>query len=457
LLPARSGPGSTADSTIPPAVAAALSSVVGVGVREVEKVPIFHNGRFRNEEVEGLGAGSGVVISEEGLILTNAHVVAGAREVHVRLLTGREIDAAVVSVDEASDLALLRAPGIGLPAIPFSDEPLPPSGSVAFVLGNRADRGTEVAPGRIGPHRHVRAGARPIEFWCEVEAPVGPGDSGGALLDSAGRLLGIPSLLVSYASEGSHPTPSPVGLFIPAAHARRALRLMLSTPALPWPFIGLLLDDPLLASGSGPPREDDTAVRVRRVMPGSPAAAAGLQVGDRITAIGERPVGDRFEALDAVLDLEPGRSVSLRFERDGRPATITLKPGRRPADPRPDGPDDFALHTGLNLDSRPGEPGRRDAAPLAFARMTPRARSEMPLLEAALFDAGPSLEAILPGRDALEGRAKHLPIFTAEDLSAILPRCFVKEQFVALVHWDLGGRQTLDRAYVHRKIYPVVL
>src|SRR5262245_61055108 len=173
---------------LPPAVAAAFGAVVSVRVHEIVKVPVFRNGRFRREPVEGLGAGSGVVISEDGLILTNAHVVAGGTRVDIATADGREMGAVVASLDEASDLALLRAAGGRFRSISLSDACLPSPGTPLFVVGNRADLGPQVAWARMGRHRKLRAGARPLEFWSEIEAPIGPGNSGGAVLDTEGRL-----------------------------------------------------------------------------------------------------------------------------------------------------------------------------------------------------------------------------------------------------------------------------
>jgi S1-C subfamily serine protease len=440
---------------LPTPVAEAYEGVVGVRVREVVEVPVFRAGRFQPEPVEGLGAGSGVVISADGLVVTNAHVVARSAEVHVRLLSGREIEARVLSLDEASDLALLRVPVSGLRPIPLADGPAPPAGTPAYVLGNRGDLGTEVAWARIGAHRKVRAGARPLEFWSEVEAPVGPGSSGGALLDREGRLLGIPSLLVSYAAEWAQPAWRSTGLFIPVAHVRRALARMQAGPRPIWAFLGLLLEDPLMARSEGAAYDDQAGVRVRRVLPGSPAEEAGFVRGDRVHSIGPRPVHDIFEALDAVLDLAPGLEIGVEIERHGQRLSLAVTPEARPDDPRPEAADDFTLHTGLRLSANADENGKPSG--FAVAALTARARAAMPAFEADLFVQHPSLQSILPGQSALAGEARRLPIATAGSLEEALRLCFVEDQFVALAHWSVGGRESVDKAHVHRKIYPVVL
>src|SRR2546428_2431970 len=303
---------------LPDGVAAAFGGIVSVRVHEVVKVPVFRGGRFLREPVDGLGAGSGVVVSADGFILTNAHVVAGSTEVTIGTTDGRQIGARVVSVDEASDLALLRATEGSFRPIAFGKDGLPVSGAALFVLGNRAVLGPQVGWAKMGSHERVRVGARPLEFWAEVLAPVGPGDSGGAVVDAAGRLVGVPSLLITYSGEAERTDPLSSGLFIPARHARRAMNRMMEGPQAAWPWIGLLLDDPLIIQSQGRVWDPARGAVVRRVFPGSPASEAGVLQGDRVVAIAARPARDNFEALDAVLDLKAGAGTTPTVEADGR-------------------------------------------------------------------------------------------------------------------------------------------
>jgi S1-C subfamily serine protease len=453
--PATAPSTSPAIDIVPQAVAAAVKGVVTLRVREIKKAPVFRGGRFEWEPVEGSGVGSGVVLSSDGLIVTNAHVVSGSSEVRIRFAPGEEVEGRVLAVDEASDLALVRAARGSFRAIEFAEGALPESGTPAFVVGDRADAGPEVAWGTIGSHRKVRAGARPLEFWCEVKASVGPGDSGGALLNRSGRLIGIPSLMIQYNPGASAVSAGAVGLFIPAAHVHRVVARMLRNPAVAWAFLGALLDDPLLAASEGRNFEDSQGARVRRVFPGSPAERAGLRPGDRITAIGNRPARDDFDALDAVLDLSPGGSVRIVVSRGAERIELTATVGTRPPDPRPDPLDDFTLHTGLRL--VPRADAEAGLTVLASAGMSPRLMSELLPLEADLFASSPILGSLLPGQDALAGGSKRPSPTSAEDLASLLPRCFVGEEFVALAHWTTGDMRTIDRAHVHRKVYPVVL
>jgi S1-C subfamily serine protease len=441
--------------TLPEPVASAFGAIVSVRVHEVVKVPVFRGGRFLREPVEGLGAGSGVVVSEDGLILTNAHVVAGGTRVEIATVDGREMGASVVSVDEASDLALLRASGGRFRSVAFADGGPPAPRTPLYVLGNLADRGPQIAWARMGTHAKLRVGARPLEFWSEIEAPIGPGNSGGAILDASGRLVGVPSLLITYTEEAQRTDTHASGLFIPARHARRAMRRMLAGPRAEWPWIGLLLEDQLIAASAGMAWDPARGARVRRVFQDSPAAEAGIKTGDRIVAVGPAATADPFEALDAVLDLTTGEKTTITVERDGRTLDFTVIPSLRPADPRPDPLDDFALHTGFRLQSRAA--GREGRSALSLAGMSSFTRRDLPVFEATLFDERPALASILPGQNALDGLTRRLPIPSLDDLAAILARCFVEEQFVALAHWDFGNGKALDRAHVHRKVYPVVL
>jgi len=441
--------------TLPGPVTSAFGAIVSVRVHEIVKVPVFRGGRFLREPVEGLGAGSGVAISDDGLILTNAHVIAGGTRVEIATVDGRTLGANVVSVDEASDLALLRASGGRFRSVSFIEGDPPAPRTPLYVLGNLADRGTQIARATMGTHSKLRVGARPLEFWSEIEAPIGPGNSGGAILDASGRIVGVPSLLITYTEQPHRTDTHASGLFIPARHARRSLRRMLAGPRAEWPWIGLLLEDPLIAASDGTAWDPSRGARVRRVFPDSPAAEAGIRTGDRVVAIGQTATVDPFEALDAVLDLAVGEKITIVVQRDGRPLPLTIVPSTRPADPRPDPLDDFALHTGFRL--QPMAAGREGRSVLSLAGMTSYTRRDLAQFEANLFDERPALVSILPGQNALEGLTRRLPVPSLDDLSAILARCFVEEQFVALAHWDFGSGKALDRAHVHRKIYPVVL
>ncbi len=147
--------------------------------------------------------------------------------------------------------------------------------------------------------------------------------------------------------------------------------------------------------------------------------------------------------------------MTVGVERSGSALDLVVSVVARPPDPRPDPLDDFTLHTGLRLTPRlDPDQGRPQ---IASSGLSERARSEMLPFEAELFASGPILGALLPGQDALAGSSKRSPVASTGDLSDLLPRCFVNEQFVALAHWTSDSGRTVDRAHVHRKIYPVVI
>ncbi len=439
---------------LPLPVTAAIDSIVSVRVRDVKRRPVWREDHFESVEVDGKGAGSGVVVSEDGLILTCAHVIDGAREVRIRLATGREETATVVAVDAASDLALLRASGGAYRPIRFAPGNVPERGTPAFIVGNRDDRGPEIEPGRIGVHRLVRTGVRPIEFWAEVEGRIGPGNSGGAVLSAQGELIGIPGLQIVPSGTPASAAGSS-GLFIPAAHARRALAHLRNGARPSWAWLGLLLEDPLLAQTDGRGWFPGDGPVVRQAFVGGPAAAAGCRKGDRIVAVGSRSVRDAFEAQDAVLDLAAGQATTITVERGGALLLLEIAAALRPDDPRPDPLDDFALHTGLRLQPELGS--RSDVTPIALASMSRAASRGLAGPEAALLAERPRLASVLPGADLLRGRMRRTRVTSEENLASLMTRCFVDDQFVALVHWEIGPGQALDRVHVHRKIYPIII
>jgi hypothetical protein len=166
-------------------------------------------------------------------------------------------------------------------------------------------------------------------------------------------------------------------------------------------------------------------------------------------------VRDNFEALDAVLDLAAGADATVEVERSGRIVPLSLVTGLRPDDPRPDPLDDFYLHTGIQLAAGPAARGGQGTFVLDAISREARARMTDPEME--LFRERPSLGSLLPGAELLGGSSRRHPVGSAEGLAGLIGRCFVEDQFVALIHWDLGGGRTIDRAHVHRKIHPVII
>jgi len=262
--PAAVAPAARAD--IPAIVDAVSPSVVAVLV----------------QGVRGQGQGSGVVWREDGTIVTNAHVVQGAGEVEVRLAGGEELPARVVAAAPAFDLAVLEVDR-RLPAVPFADA-LPEVGELAVAIGNPLGfEGTATAGIVSGLDRALPTGGRTpaLVGLLQTDASISPGNSGGALVDAEGRVIGINVAYVPPAARAVS-----IGFAIPAPVAVQVAEELLADGEVERPYLGVAL-------GPLPPtagRSVEEGVLVAAVEPGGPAEAAGIERGDVVVRVGEREV-----------------------------------------------------------------------------------------------------------------------------------------------------------------------
>ena len=274
----------------------------------------------------GSGAGSGVVVSPDGLVLTNAHVVAGAEAVQVTAAEGRPVAARLLGADPDTDLALLRAESAGaLPAATLGDSAALRVGQLAVAIGNplgfssTVTAGVVSAVGRSLPGR----GGRPIEDLVQTDAALNPGNSGGALVDSAGRVIGINTAIIAGAqglcfAVAANTAQLVLGQLVRFGRVRRAaLGLTGQREAVPRRFarpIGV---------------EQATGVLVAAVQPGGPAARAGIERGDLILTLGGLPVTGVDALLRWLTGERVGEAAEVLLLRRGDPRRVTVVPSER--------------------------------------------------------------------------------------------------------------------------------
>jgi serine protease Do len=286
--------------------------------------------RERLRQVEGLG--SGFIVSQDGYVVTNQHVVAGATQIVVTLMDGRQLQAELVAADELTDLAVLKVDGGNLPVAPLGNSDDLLIGEWAIAIGNPfgyllADRNPSVTVGVISAFgRDIRPGQgeNGEQVWSnmiQTDAAINPGNSGGPLVNSAGEVIGVNSFIFSR-SGGS----IGLGFAIPIDRAKRALADIVEFGSIRRPWTGLHV------STETPPGNGrlSAGVIVTRVDPGSPAAAAGLREGDLLVEAEGEPIGSALDWEGRVLDMPSGDSVELVVQRaDGRVA-VTLTPEEDP-------------------------------------------------------------------------------------------------------------------------------
>ncbi len=261
------------------------------------------------------GTGSGVVYSEDGLILTNEHVVRGSPAVEIQFADGRVVDGTVTATDAVTDLALVRAERTGLVPAVFAEE-LPEVGSLAVVIGSPLGFQNTVTAGIVsGLHREIPGSAsqgQSLVDLIQTDAPISPGNSGGAVLNGDAEVIGISEAYIPP-QQGS----VALGFAIPSATAVDIAGQLATTGRATHAFAGLVPAriTPDIATRFDLP--DTDGVIVPDVAAGGPAAAAGLQPGDVITAIDGVPTPTPEDFLAELRPHEPGDTLSLGVLRPG--------------------------------------------------------------------------------------------------------------------------------------------
>lgn len=279
------------------------------------------NNRVPDQVQQGLG--SGVVITPDGYILTNNHVIEGADDVKVTIGEAtKKYDAKVVGRDSSADLAVLKIEATGLtPAVFGSSEQLQ-VGDVVLAIGNPFGVGQSVSRGIVSAvGRGVGIGV--IEDFIQTDAAINPGNSGGALIDTQGRVVGINSAILSRSGGFAG-----VGFAIPIDLARTIAEQIVNTGHVERGFLGVWpqdLDEELTAQFGA-----EKGALISEINPDSPAEKAGLTAGDVITKIDGKEIRDGRHLLLVVSQIAPETKVIVEYLRDGKPASMTVALGRRP-------------------------------------------------------------------------------------------------------------------------------
>ncbi|MFI0471503.1 S1C family serine protease [Halomonas sp. HMF6819] len=269
--------------------------------------------------------GSGVIISQDGYVLTNHHVINDADQIQVALRDGRETLADVVGTDPESDLAVLRIDLDDLPVIELSDSQEVAVGDVALAIGNPFGVGQTVTMGIISATGRSHLGLNAYEDFIQTDAAINPGNSGGALVNAEGALVGINTAIFSR-SGGSQG----IGFAIPANLAHSILNELVTRGRVIRGWLGIeaqALSRELAASfGLSTPQ----GVIVAGVVSGGPAAKAGLQPGDVLLSIDNQAILDARATMSDIASIAPGTSLPLTVVRNGESIELTLEVGERP-------------------------------------------------------------------------------------------------------------------------------
>jgi serine protease Do len=337
-------------------------SVVTIKVEAKQELPDvfkFFGGRGGDEGPQGKvqGAGSGVIFTSDGSILTNNHVVEKATRIDVVLRDGRTFRAKVAGTDPAVDLAVVKIDAKDLPAATFADSNKARVGEWVLAIGAPFGLDYTLTAGVLSAKgRSIHANE--IEDYLQTDASINPGNSGGPLVNLQGQVLGINTVIIGG---------SGIGFAIPSSIARSVGEQLQTKGKVSRAWIGVSFQ-PLtseLAKSLGKP--DTHGALVASVVPKSPADKAGVKPGDVIEQVDGQPVVQSPDLLRAVLMKPVGSKVALRVLRDGKPVTLQMNTAERPGD--------------LRAEAAPGESGEASAAPgalgLNLQQLTPQISQEL--------------------------------------------------------------------------------
>jgi serine protease Do len=285
------------------------------------------NGRFnmpRDSREKALG--SGVIVSPEGYILTNNHVIDGATDVRVTLSDKREFKARIVGADPKTDVAVVKIDAKNLTPITIGDSSKVQVGDVALAIGDPFGVGQTVTKGIISATGRGNLGIEDYEDFLQTDAPINPGNSGGALINDRGELVGINTAIISHGSGGSQG----IGFAVPANLARQVMDQVLKNGHVTRAYLGIYPQDvtPRMAKAFG--EKDSQGIVIGDVSPNSPAKQAGIERGDIILEVNGKPVTDSNQLRMSISMMQPGTELKLKTLRNGTERDATVKLAEMP-------------------------------------------------------------------------------------------------------------------------------
>ncbi len=284
----------------------------------------FFGDRSRQSEPQ-VGLGSGVIVSSDGYLLTNHHVIEGADDVEVMLTDGRQARAKLVGTDPESDLAVLKIELDRLPAMTFGDADQLQVGDVVLAIGNPFGVGQTVTSGIISALGRNQLGINTFENFIQTDAAINPGNSGGALVDTNGALLGINTAIYSRTGGSLG-----IGFAIPVSTARQVMDALIKDGQVTRGWIGVEPRDltPEIARTLNLPIQQ--GVLITGVLQSGPASAGGLKPGDVVVKIAGAPVANTSQLLNAVAALKPQAVAVIGVQRGDKALDVNVTVAQRP-------------------------------------------------------------------------------------------------------------------------------
>jgi len=338
LTPIRLGEFSNGFSEV---IKPALPAVVNIHSSKVVKSkgtsPFFNDPFFRQFFGDQFGdvqpraqreqsLGSGVIVTSDGTILTNNHVIDGAQEIKVDLADKRQLAAKVIGSDPKTDIAVLKINATGLPTLTLGDSSKLNVGDVIFAIGDPFGIGETATMGIVSATGRGGLGIEGYEDFIQTDAAINPGNSGGAMIDLHGNLVGINTAILSHGSGGNEG----IGFAIPINMAHSVMDQIVAHGKVVRGYLGVYIQDVTPQIARAFHLSQNGGVLVGDVTPDTPASRAGLKKGDVITALNGNPVNDRNQLTLRISQTAPGTTVKLTVLRDGETKDFTVTLGELP-------------------------------------------------------------------------------------------------------------------------------
>jgi serine protease DegQ len=285
----------------------------------------FFGDQLEDQPQRDNSLGSGVIVSSEGLILTNHHVVEAADEIEVALADGRTAPARVVGSDPETDLAVLKLEMSNLPSITFAHTESLRVGDVVLAIGNPFGVGQTVTQGIVSALGRSHLGINTFENFIQTDAPINPGNSGGALIDTSGNLVGVNSAIYSR-SGGS----MGIGFAIPANLAQQIMEQIVHQGSVTRGWVGVEAQDITPELADSFKLKEPRGALIAGVLRGGPADNAGVKPGDVLIEINGNKVADSSSMLNLISALKPGDAATLKVVRNESELSMRIVAGKRP-------------------------------------------------------------------------------------------------------------------------------
>lgn len=321
------------------AVHRAAPSVVNISTRQritLQRHPLFDDPLFRyffdssdlpRQQRMSSALGSGVIINDEGYLLTNNHVVQNADEIFVSLYNGENVQAHFIGSDQETDLAVLKIESDAIQPITLGEPHQALVGDVVLAIGNPFNLGQTVTQGIISATGRYGLGLSVYENFLQTDAAINPGNSGGALIDTSGKLLGINTAILN---RNQNNTSIGIGFAIPADIAVNIMSDIISTGRAVRGWLGIEARsiNPNLVLGKK--RSATVGILITGVYPNGPADQSGLQPGDILMRINDQTIRDGRQAMNLIAQTRPGDQVHMDIFRKRKALKLAAEAGRRP-------------------------------------------------------------------------------------------------------------------------------